>query len=78
MAYRKRSQSRPSSSRASNKMRLNAKRGTVEINSWVDFAPNHQSDIEQLNQVPLLCVKEESKDSFCELRCNKKIQIKML
>ena len=78
MAFRKRSLSRPSSSRASNKMRLNAKGGTAEIESWVDFASNHESDIEHLNPVPLLSVKEESKDSFSELGCNKKRQIKML
>ena len=78
MSFRKRSLSRPSSSRASNKMRLNAKGGTAEIESWIDFASNHQSDIEQLNPVHLLSVKQESKDSFCELECKKKRQIKML
>ena len=78
MAFKKKSLSRPCSSRTSNKMRLNAKGGTAEIESWVDFASNHQSDIQQLNLVPLLNVKQESKDSFYELRCNKKRQIKML
>ena len=66
MAFRNRSLSR-----VSNKMRLNSKGATAEIESWVDFTSNHQSDIEQLNPVPLLSVKEESKDSFCELECNK-------
>ena len=37
MAFRKRSVIRPSSSRASNKMRLNAKGGTAEIESWVSL-----------------------------------------
>ena len=46
MAFRKRSIIRPSSSRTSSKMRLNAKGGTTEIESWVDFASNHESDIE--------------------------------
>ena len=78
MASRKRSLSRPSSSRASNKIRLNAKWAIAEIKSLIDFASNRESDIEQLNQVPLLSDKEESKDSFCELGCNKKRQIKML
>ena len=59
-------------------MRLNAKGGTAEIESWVDFASNHQSDIEQLNPIPLLSVKQESKDSFCKLGNNKKRQIKVL
>ena len=59
-------------------MRLNAKGRTAEIESWVDIASNHQSDIEQLNPVPLQSIKEESKDSFCELGYNKKRQIKML
>ena len=78
MAFRKRSLSRLNPSRTSNKMRLNAKEGTTEIESWINFASNHQSDIQQLNLVPLLSAKEESKDSFCELRYNKKKQIKML
>ena len=55
MAFRKRSLSRPSS-RAFSKMKLNVKGGTAEIEPWVDFASNHQSDIEQLNQIPLLSV----------------------
>ena len=50
MAFRKRSLSRPESSRASDKMRLNAKGATAEIGSWVHFASNHESDIQQLNQ----------------------------
>ena len=57
MAFRKRPLSR-----AFNKMRLSAKGATAEIESWVYFASNHQSDIEQLNPVPLQSVKVESKD----------------
>ena len=45
MAFRKRSLSRPSSSRASNKIRLNAKGATAEIESWIDFASNHESKL---------------------------------
>ena len=59
-------------------MRLNAKGATAEVESWVYFSSNHQNDIEQLNPVPILIVKQESKDSFCELGCNKKRQIMML
>ena len=59
-------------------MRLYAKGTTAEIESWIDFASNHESDIEQLNTVPLLSVNQESNDSFCELGLNKKRKIKML
>ena len=48
MAYRVRLLSRPTSSTASNKIRFNAKGGTVEIESWVEFVSNHVNDIEQL------------------------------
>ena len=59
-------------------MRLYAKGTTPEIEFWVDFASNHQSDIQQLNTVPLQSVKQESNDSFCEWGYNKKRKIKML
>ena len=50
MSLCKRSSSKPSSGRASNKMRLNNNGGIVEIESWVDFASNHDSDVEATNQ----------------------------
>ena len=78
MSLRKRSSSKPSSGRASNKMRLNNNGGIVEIESWVDFASNHDSDVEQLINPSQLSIKEESKESIYELSATKKRNIKML
>ena len=78
MSLRKRSLSKPSSGRASNKMRLNNNGGIVEIKSWVDFASNHNSDAEQLINPSQLSIKEESKESISELSATKKRNIKML
>ena len=78
MSLRKRSWSKPSSGRASNKMRLNNNGGIVEIESWVDFASNHDSDAEQLINPSQLSIKEESKESIYELSATKKRNNKML
>ena len=78
MSLRKRSSSKPSSGRASNKMRLNNNGGIVEIESWVDFASNHDSDVEQLINPSQLSIKEESKESIYELSATKKRDNKML
>ena len=78
MSLRKRSSSKPSSGRASNKMRLNNNGGIVEIESWVDFASNHDSDVEQLINPSQLSIKEESKESIYELSATKKRNIRML
>ena len=78
MSLRKRSSSKPSSGRASNKMRLNNNGGIVEIESWVDFASNHDSDVEQLINPSQLSIKEESKESIYELSATKKRNNKML
>ena len=67
MLLRKRSSSKPSSGRTSNKMRLNINGGIVEIESWVDFASSHDSDVEQLINPSRLSIKEESKESIYEL-----------
>ena len=67
MSLRKRSSSKPSSGRASNKMRLNNNGGIVEIESWVDFSSNVDSDVEQLIDLSQLSIKEESKESIYEL-----------
>ena len=72
MSLHKRSSSKPSSGRASNKMRLNNNGGIVEIESWVDFASNHDSDVEQLINPSQLRIKEESKESIYELSATKK------
>ena len=74
MWLRKRSSSKPSSGRASNKMRLNNNGGIVEIESWVDFASNHDSDVRQLINPSHLSIKEESRESIYELSATKKYQ----
>ena len=78
MSLRKRSSSKPSSGKASNKMRLNSNGWIVEIESWVDFASNHDSDVEQLINPSQLSIKEESKESIYELSATKKRNNKML
>ena len=78
MSLRKRSSSKPSSGRASNKMRLNNNGGIVEIKSWVDFSSNHDSDVEQLINPFQLSIKEESKELIYELSATKKRDNKML
>ena len=67
MSLQKRSSSKLSSGRASNKMRLNNNEGIVDIESWVDFASNHDSDVEQIINPSYLSIKEESKESIYEL-----------
>ena len=59
-------------------MRLNNNGGIVEIESWVDFASNHDSDVEQLINPSQLSIKEESKESIYELSATKKRDNKML
>ena len=78
MSLRKRSSSKPSSGRASNKMRFDNNGEIVEIESWVDFASKHDSDVEQLINPSHLSIKEESKESIYELSATKKRNIKML
>ena len=70
MSLRKRSSSKPSSDKASNKMRLNNNGGIVKIESWIDFASNHDSDVEQLINPSHLSIKEESRNQFinCQLQ----------
>ena len=48
MSLHKISSSKPSSSTASNKISLTNNGGINEIESWVDFASNHDNDVEQL------------------------------
>ena len=71
MSLRKRSSSKPSSGRASNKMRLNNNGGIIEIESWVDFASNHDSDVDQLINPSKLSIKEEFKESIYEFSAKK-------
>ena len=70
MSLRKRSSSKPSSDRASNKMRLNNNGGIVEIESWIDFASNHDSDAEQIINPSQLRIKRNLRNQFinCQLQ----------
>ena len=58
-------------------MRLNNNGGIVESESRVDFASNHDSDVEQLINPSRISIKEESKESIYELSATKKRNIKM-
>ena len=78
MSLSKSFSSKPSSGRASNKMRLNNNEGIVETESWVDFASSHDSDVEQLINSSQLSIKEESKESIYELSATKKRKVKIL
>ena len=61
MSFRRRSSSKPSSSRGWNKVRLTNRHDVAEIESWVDFASRNDSD-EQIS-LPSFRKKEESKES---------------
>ena len=47
MSFRRRSSSKPSSSRGCNKVRLTNKHDVAEIESWVDFVSKDDSDNEE-------------------------------
>ena len=63
MSFRRRSSSKPSSSRGCNKVRLTNKHDVAEIESWVDFVSKNDSDNEEQFSIPSLRRKEESKES---------------
>ena len=65
MSFRRRSSSKPSSSRGWNKVRLTNRHDVAEIESWVDFASRNNSDDEQIS-LPSIRKKEESKESVYE------------
>ena len=60
MSFRRRSSSKPSSSRGCNKVRLTNKHDVAEIESWVDFVSKNDSDNEEQISLPSLRRKEES------------------
>ena len=62
MSLRKRSSSKPSSSRGWNKVRLTNKNEVTELESWVDFASRNGSDDEEQISLPSLRKNEESKE----------------
>ena len=59
-------------------MRLNNNGGIIEIESWVDFDSNHDSDVEQQINPYQLNIKEESKESIYEFSATKKRNNKIL
>ena len=63
MSFRRRSASKPSSSRGCNKVRLTNRHDVAEIESWVDFVSKNNSDNEEQFSLPSLRRKEESKES---------------
>ena len=64
MAFRKRRSRNPSSSRASNKIRVTSNKRFAELESIVDFASENESDDIQFMNIPHLNHKEESKESY--------------
>ena len=62
MSFRRRSSSKPSSSRGCNKVRLTNKYDVAEIESYVDFFSKHDSDNKDKFSLPSLRRKEESKE----------------
>ena len=63
MSLRRRSSSKPSSSRGWNKVRLTNRHDVAEIESWVDFASQSNSNDEDEIGFPSMNKKEESKES---------------
>ena len=62
MPFRRRSSSKPSSSRGWSKVRLTNKHDVAEIESWIGFASRNNSDDEEEIKLPNLNKKEESKE----------------
>ena len=63
MSLRRRSSSKPSSSRGWNKVRFTNRHDVAEIESWVDFASQSNSNDEDEIGFPSMNKKEESKES---------------
>ena len=63
MSFRRRSSSKPNSSRGCNKVRLTNKHDVAEIESWVDLISKNDSDNEEQFSLPSLRRKEELKES---------------
>ena len=79
MSFRRRSSSKPSSSRGISKVRLTNRNDVAEMESWVDFASRNGSDDEEQISLPSFRKKEESKGSVygaCDRM--KKRQVKSL
>ena len=79
MSFRRRSSSKPSSSRGCNKVRITNRQDVAEIESWVDFASQNNSNDEDEIGFPSLNKKEESKESvYVECERMKKRHVKSL
>ena len=66
MPFRRRSSSKPSSSRGWSKVRLTKRHDVADIESWVDFALRNGSYDEEQISLPSLRKKEESKETVYE------------
>ena len=63
MPFRRRSPSKPSSSRGWSKVRLTNRHDVAEMESWVDFASRNGSYDEEQISLPSLRKEEESKET---------------
>ena len=70
MSFMRRSSSRPSSSRACNKVRLTNKHEVAEIESWVDIISQNESNNDEQIRFQSLRKKEESKE-FVYAECER-------
>ena len=66
MSFRRRSSSKPSSSRGWSKVRLTNRHDVAEIESWVDFASRNGSDNEEQISLPSLRRRKNLKSLFME------------
>ena len=79
MSFRKKSSNKPSSSRGCKKLRITNRQDVAEIESWVDFASQNNSNDEEEIGFPSLNKKEESKESvYGECERMKKRHVKFL
>ena len=79
MSFRRRSSSKPSSSRGCNKVRITNRQDVAEIESWIDFASQNNSNDEDEIGFPSLNKKEESKEYvYVECERMKKRHVKSL
>ena len=63
MPFRRRSSSKPSSSRGWSKVRLTNRHDVAEMESWVNFASRNGSYDEEQISLPSLRKKEETKET---------------
>ena len=79
MSFRRRSSSKPSSSRGCNKVRITKRHDVAEIESWVDFASQNNSNDEDEIGFPSMNKKEEFKEFvYVEWERMKKRNVKYL